>query len=56
MQVVLHSVDRLGEGHWRSIMDLGTDAASKDPDLYVDQSMISAFRGDMYVPSSPQKE
>jgi hypothetical protein len=53
-QDFLGHTDRVSEGRWGIIMD-EKDADEDDDQIEVDESMISAYRGDLYIPSSPQK-
>jgi hypothetical protein len=55
VQVFLGHVDRVSERRWMLILEHKNDTDAADKDLYIDQSMISACRGDLYIPSSPQK-
>ena len=48
LQVFLSHVDRVSERCWRVILEHGSDADA-DKDLYIDQSMLSACREDLYI-------
>jgi len=59
LQVFLSHVDRVSERRWRPILENDSlhenEANAADKGLYIDQSMISACREDLYIPFSPQK-
>jgi hypothetical protein len=55
LQVFLGHVDRVSERRWGLILELEKNTATEEEDVYGDQSAISAYRKDLYIPSSPQK-
>ena len=55
MKTFFGHVDRLSERRWGLILDVKSDVEESDEDVGVDQSMISAYRADLYIPSSPLK-
>ena len=48
-----HHTDRLSERRWHLILEFEAEATGSDLD--VDELMISAYRGKLYIPSSPAK-
>ena len=52
LQVFLSHVDCVSERRWRVILEHSSDA-NADKDLYIDQSMLSACREDLYILQSP---
>ena len=55
MKTFFGHVDHLSERCWGLILDVKSDVEESDEDVGVDQSMISAYRADLYIPSSPLK-
>lgn len=55
LQIFYGHVDRISENHWHCVLALGGNRNKSDEDLDANKSMISAYRGDFYVPSSPLK-
>ena len=55
MKTFFGHVDRLSERHWGLILNVKSDFEESDEDVGVDQSMISAYHTDLYIPSSPLK-
>jgi len=55
LRVFLGHVDRVSERCWGLILELEKNTATKEKDVYIDQSAISAYCEDLYIPSSPQK-
>jgi hypothetical protein len=53
LQIFLGHVDRISERRWRLILDSRKNDSEED--IQADESMISAFRGELYIPLSPQK-
>ena len=48
--------DHVSERQWGLILELKKEAAHDgDDDVGVDESMISAYHGDLYIPLSPKK-
>lgn len=57
LAMFLSKVDRVSERRWKEILMFGhaSDDDDADSELRADQSTISAFRADLYIPSSPLK-
>lgn len=53
LQIFLGHVDSISERRWRLILESRND--DLDIDSEADESMISACRGELYIPLSPQK-
>ena len=52
----LPNIDKVKEARWSSILRIqGSDEDEVDSDARADMSAISAFRAEMYIPSSPLK-
>jgi hypothetical protein len=55
LQQFLGNTDRVSERRWKLILNFKDGDNDTDKDLRADESMISAYRDDLYIPSSPQK-
>jgi len=55
MKAFFGHVDRLSERCWGVILNVKSDVEESDKDVCIDQSMISAYCADLYIPSSPLK-
>lgn len=55
MKMFFGHVDRLSKRRWGLILDVKSDVEESDKDVGIDQSMILAYRADLYIPSSPLK-
>jgi hypothetical protein len=49
------NIDRVKAERWKSLLQFRVQGTIEDSDGHGDRSMISAFRADMYIGSSPVK-
>jgi hypothetical protein len=55
LQVFLTHIDCISERRWGVVLGFENDGDDSDDSDDVDEAMISAYRGGLYIASSPQK-
>jgi hypothetical protein len=56
LQIFCRHVDGLSERRWKIVIDSqGSGGINDDEDLRTDETVLSAYRADLYVPFTPQK-
>ena len=55
LQIFYGHIDCLSERRWKLVLESGRSGSNDDDNLCADESMISAYRADLYIPLSPEK-
>jgi hypothetical protein len=56
LQVFYGHIDCLSERRWKLVLEFeSSDGNNEDSSSHADESLISAYRADLYIPVSPEK-